>query len=446
MATDQHLTQAAPAAPPTSTATSESRARLAEEVALGIAGSLNVRRTALRLLATITPELADWGIVVLPDGRTGGLRLLGGDDAAFTEVIPRSSVDDLGLDRVLRTGRSELLHVAVDIPQVDGLATLVPHPVLAAQAAALRPADVLGLGLTARGTIVGALVLVRGAGRGFDDDDVAFAQRIASRAAVAFDAARMYEESARVATTLQRALRPPLLPDVAGVQLAARYRPAAEHMDIGGDFYDVHGAGDDWLLVLGDVCGKGIDAAAATGRTRQSIRTAAHFVRHPGAILSALNTVLFDAGGDEGAHGMGSGAEQFVTVLCARLRPAESGTGFAVEIAAAGHPAPLVLRTNGRVEQPAVFGTAIGMIREAEYRSVTVELNPGDTMLLFTDGLDEAMGADGLFGVERLIGLLPPYAGAAPEVVCEAVERSVLEYLDGRQHDDMALLAVTCGS
>jgi serine phosphatase RsbU (regulator of sigma subunit) len=433
MATDQAVDLRGPVAPgPTL-----DRAELIEQVGTGLAGSLNLRRTAIRLMTLITPGLADWAVVIVPDGTTGGLHVLGGADHGFSDVVPMAQVYDQALGRVMRSGRTELLHVELgvfDTPVVgEGLATLIPHPRLSAEAAALRPADVVGLGLTARGTTVGALILVRGQGRGFDAQDVAFAEQISERAALALDSARLYEDSSRIASTLQRGLRPPSLPDIEGVRLASLYRPAAEHLDIGGDFYDVHGSDDDWLLALGDVSGKGVEAAAVTGRARQSIRTACLFDRRPTALLGALNTVLHETGTDK-----------FVTVVCARLR--RSGDGrITVELASAGHPPPIVLRSNGRVEQVDVFGTAVGMIPHVEYASVEIELRPNDTLLMFTDGIDEAFGADGMYGVERLLRLLPAYAGAAPEVVCEAVERSVIEHLDSRAHDDIALLAVTCG-
>lgn len=405
---------------------------LAEEVSVGLSGSLNLRRTALRLLTMIRPRLADWSFVVLPADSPGAIALVGGDDAGFHALIAEASVDELGLGRVLKTGGTELLHVMDGDEAAADLAKMIPHPRLVAEAATMRPADLLGVGLTARGSTIGALVMVRSQGRGFDEADVAVAERVAARAAMALDSARLYEERGRIATVLQSSLRPPSLPTVDGVRLAARYRPAAEHLDIGGDFYDVQGAGDDWLFTLGDVCGKGVEAAALTGRTRQSMRTASYFDRRPEALLGALNKVLFD-----------ERTRQFVTVVCARLT--RDGDRVRADVASAGHPAPIVLRAGGRAEQVDVYGTAAGMVAEVEYRPVTVGLRPGDTMLMFTDGIDEALGADGRYGVERLLSWLPSYAGADPEVICEAIERNVIEYLDGRPHDDIALLAVTCG-
>jgi len=405
--------------------------QLAEEVEVGLAGSLNHRRTALRLLTLLRPELADWAVLVLPDDRTGGVRLYGGAVVDFSDVVPRSSITDTRLDRLLRTGNTEVTSVGPG-RAADALVAILPHRRLRDEVLAIGSAELLAVALDARGATLGALLLART--DGFAAEDTEFAKRIASRAAIALDSARLYEERAHIAAVLTGALRPPSLPDIDDLRLAARYRPAAAHLDIGGDFYDVVGSDSDWLLILGDVCGKGVEAAALTGRTRQSIRTAAHFDRRPASVLRALNTVLYE-----------SGSDQFVTVLCARLQVADGGAHADIELSTAGHPAPIILRANGFVEQPDLFGTACGMVPDVHYRTADVRLHAGDTMLMFTDGVEEARGADGLYGVDRLVALLPAYAGTAPDVVCEAVEQAVVEYVDGGPHDDIALLAVTCG-
>ncbi|MFD2398301.1 PP2C family protein-serine/threonine phosphatase [Prauserella oleivorans] len=237
----------------------------------------------------------------------------------------------------------------------------------------------------------------------------------------------------RTAATLQESLRPPELPEVPGLRLAARYRAANEQMDVGGDFYDVHGGPDDLGLVVGDVSGKGIEAAVLTGRARQTIKTAAYFDRSPAKILTALNDVLRE-----------DGTGRFITVACLRLRRVADGPGFTATIAVAGHPAPLVLRSDGTVERPDVRGTLSGVLSGLSYTEVELRLEPGDALLVYTDGVEEARGREGFFGLDRLLELLPVYAGADPEVLCDAVERRVLDYLGGRDHDDIALLAVGC--
>ncbi|TFV55066.1 GAF domain-containing protein [Mycobacterium sp. PS03-16] len=411
-------------------------AQLLEEIEVGLAGSLNLRRTGLRLLTLLRPELSDWAAVVWPDSRTGGVAFVGGSELHFTDVVARAPQAYPVLNRTMVSGHRQRRVIAGDdaATEVAELAALVHHPRLCAELAGHGGVDVLALGLTARGTTLGVLLIARLGDRRFDDDDVALAQRIASRAAVALDSARLYEERTGIAAVLQSGLRPPVLPEVDGLRIAARYRPSAEHQEIGGDFYDAFGVPGDWLFALGDVCGKGVESAALTGRTRQSIRTAAHFDRRPEVVLGALNSVVHDEGSD-----------QFVTVVCARVRPHVDGHAD-VDLAVAGHPAPIVLRADGRVEQLEAYGTAAGMRAQARYRPHTLRLHRGDTMLMFTDGVDEARSGTGFYGVDRLMAFLPAYAGAAPDVVCEAVEQSVLEYLDGNVHDDIALLAVTCGS
>jgi len=410
------------------------RAEIVEEISLAMAGSLNLRRCVLQLLTAVRPEIADWAMVVLTNPRTGALSLYGGDDPAATGKASRRSVASQALDRILTTGRTELLHVSLDTAAADGLASMVATKVLREQAARLRPVDVLGLGLTARGVTLGALVVVRGQGRGFSEDAVALAEAVASRASLALDSARLYEQRSRVAAALQASLVPAALPAVPGVDVAARYRPAIEQLDIGGDFYDMFGAEDDWLAVLGDVCGKGVDAAVLTGRARQSLRTAAHFERRPGALLSAFNTVFYEDTSD-----------RFITLVCVRLKPAPDGRSADVEIAVAGHAGPVVVRADGRAEQLEIEGTVAGVLPDVDYPATTIRLEQGDALLLFTDGVEEARGEDGFYGLDRLLALLSEYAGAGADAICGAVEQDVVEHLDGRSHDDIALLAISCG-
>jgi phosphoserine phosphatase RsbU/P len=391
-----------------------------------LAGSLNVRRTVRTALHLAVPPVGDWVLLARFDG--AGATLTSWDGAELATATVRDI--GAGLRRIRRVGQTELLHGTLDAS--DGLACLVPDAGMRLGAAGLRPADVLGVALSAHGTTAGALVAVRGDGRGYDESDVRLVEEFAGRVAVTLDAARLYEERARTADLLQASLRPPELPLVPGLRLAARYRAAHERMDIGGDFYDVHGVPGDLTVVIGDVCGKGVEAAVRTGQARQTIKTAARFDRSPGAILAALNDVLH-----------ADGADRFVTVACARLRPAAGGTH--VTLAVAGHPAPLVVRRDGTVEEPEVRGRVVGVWADLSYREVELHLATGDVLLLFTDGVFEARNRDGFFGMTRLRELLAGYAGASPETVCEAVEQRVVEHLDGAEHDDIALLAIRSG-
>jgi serine phosphatase RsbU (regulator of sigma subunit) len=396
-----------------------------------LSGSLNVRRTVLRILETARSRFADWAVLVLADPRHATFSLYGGHDPRFAvDVRPKGPTP--ALSRVIHHGQHDLLSVDETTAPYDALTALVPHAGLRDEAAALRPADVLALPLTARGAPSGALVLVRRAGRGFGDTEVALLGQFAARAALALDSARVYEDHARVTRVLEDSLRPPGLPVIPGVEVATSFRSSAEHLDIGGDFFDAHGSDDDWIVVLGDVCGKGVDAAVLNSRARQSIRTAARFDRSPARILSTLNEVLYDDASD-----------RFVTVVCARLRPRADGA-VAVQVAVAGHPPPLVVRSDGSVEQPSVSGRLAGVIRHDDgYEEVGFELGPGDAMTLFSDGIYEAKGVDGrLYGMDRLRQVVSRYANAGAIAMCEAIEQDVVEHLQGFAHDDMTALVV----
>lgn len=396
-----------------------------------LSGSLNLRRTVMRILEVTRSRFADWAVLVMADPRSESLTLYGGDDLGHAATLRRDVSAELLL-RVIDSGQHELLSVDEPSAPFDALTALLPVDELRAQAAALRPADVLALPMAARGGALGALVMVRRSGRGFAPTDVALLGRFADRAALALDSARIYEDHARVARVLEESLRPPGLPVVPGVEIATSFRAAAEHLEIGGDFYDVHGDDGSWLVVLGDVCGKGVDAAVLNSRARQSIRTAARYDRSPGRILSTLNDVLYDDASDK-----------FVTVVCALVSPRDDGSVL-VQVAVAGHPAPLVVRADGEVEQPAVTGRLSGVIRHDDpYNEVGFELLPGDAMVLFSDGIYEAKGPRGLYGMDRLRRVVGRYAGSGAVPMCEAIEQDVVEHLGGHGHDDMTALVVS---
>lgn len=408
-----------------------SRHDLGQILDVELSGSLNLRRTVMRILEVTRSRFADWAVLVTADPRSESLTLYGGGDLGYAATLRRDVSAELLL-RVIESGQHELLSVDQEAAPFDALTALLPVEELRAQAAALRPADVLALPMAARGGTLGALVMVRRSGRGFAPTDVALLGRFADRAALALDSARIYEDHARVARVLEESLRPPGLPVVPGVEIATSFRAAAEHLEIGGDFYDVHGDDGSWLVVLGDVCGKGVDAAVLNSRARQSIRTAARYDRSPGRILSTLNDVLYDDASDK-----------FVTVVCALVSPRDDGSVL-VQVAVAGHPAPLVVRADGEVEQPAVTGRLAGVIRHDDpYEEVGFELLSGDAMVLFSDGIYEAKGPRGLYGMDRLRKVLARYAGSGTVPMCEAIEQDVVEHLGGHGHDDMTALVVS---
>ncbi|WP_007023085.1 PP2C family protein-serine/threonine phosphatase [Saccharomonospora iraqiensis] len=398
-----------------------------------LALSLNVRRTMLRALRLAVPYLGDWAMVAVFDDM--GAWVVGGAEEASVDAsvapVPVGRLDPgSALPRIKRVGHTEL-RTARDDDLHAVLRDLVPLETLREQAESLEPSSVLAVGLDSGGTTNGVLVTVTGPDRAYTDGEVRLTEEFGRRVAVAVQSAKLYEERAEMAEALQETLRPPELPQYPEVRMAARYRSSSERTDIGGDFYDVHGAADDFTAVIGDVCGKGIRAAMLTGLARQTIKTAAHVDRSPSRVLRTLNEVLRT-----------QPEKRFVSLACVRLRRGRDDGDLLATLAVAGHPPPLVLRRDGTVDEPDARGTVAGIVPNLSYDEVDFRLAPGETLLLYTDGVDEARGPYGFFGADRLRRLLPHYAGASPATVCEAVEQHVVEHIGGEGHDDIAVLAI----
>jgi phosphoserine phosphatase RsbU/P len=420
-------------------ATARERAGHLAEASKQLAGSLNPDRSLRRALHVTVPAVADWAQVMLPT-RTGvrftAVRADDPDRLVSMEA-PRPVIGEVsGHGRALATGRHELMHVLADGHVPESVASTVPEGELRNGILGLRPADLLVLPLTARGTTFGTMTLARRKGRGFEPEDVEFAIELAGRIAVALDTARVYAEQARVAEVLAASLRAPELPDTPGLAIAARMRAAMHTAEIGGDFFDVFGEPGDWSVLLGDVAGKGAEAAILTGQARHTVRGAAFFDRRPAQLLSVLNAALFGGGTRT------EPATRFLTAISARVTTAPDGSA-SVLVASAGHPQPLVVRKSGVVEEVPVKGLLCGALPTAQYTEVRQELAPGDMMLLFTDGVPDAIGTDGRFGFGRLAQLAAGYADSGPHALTEAVDIAVAEYTGtgSGPTDDVAVLA-----
>ena len=285
--------------------------------------------------------------------------------------------------------------------------------------------------LTARGRSLGVMAL------GFNtlvgDDHLSLFEDVARRGALAIDNARLYEERAKVARTLQRSLLPPALPHVPGVQLAARYHAAGEGNEVGGDFYDCFPTGDgDWALVIGDVCGKGAEAAAVTALARYTVRASAtlHSDR-PQVVLEDLNDAIRREGGED---------SRFCTVLYISLKPRPDGVKACV--ATGGHPLPLLMRADGSVETAGRPGTLLGILPDPEIHSTEIDLLPGDTLVLYTDGVTEVSPLDDRFGPEILADFVAGYAGREAPEIARRIEEQVLEIGGGSVRDDVAVVVL----
>jgi len=280
--------------------------------------------------------------------------------------------------------------------------------------------------LLARGRVRG--VLAASFDRDVDDDDRVLFEDLGRRAALALDSARLYAERDHVARTLQSSLLPRELPDIPGVEIAARYVAAGAGNEVGGDFYDCFATGaGDWALVIGDVCGKGAEAAALTALARYTLRAAALHTRRPRAVLEQLNEALLRDSVDY----------RFCTVLYASLTPRADHVSAC--LAAAGHPLPVVIRASGEVETVGRPGSLLGIVDVPELTEESVELAAGDALVLYTDGVTEA---DRSAGPDRLATLLEGCAGADAGAIAETVERDALAAHGGPARDDVAIVVV----
>lgn len=242
------------------------------------------------------------------------------------------------------------------------------------------------------------------------------------------------EESEAKAKTLSRILQqsflPPTHPRIPGLELAAVYRPAGDGTDIGGDFYDVFQiAAADWCVVIGDVCGKGVEAALVTSLARHTIRAAAVLHAEPSAALATLNEVLLH-----------DDTERFCTLNVIRLH--EETSGWSVTVSSGGHPLPLLL---GRAERPVTFGqpgSLVGALSGASFSDTTIPLEPGEIVLVHTDGITEARNLDGRFyGDDRLKAVLAASRPSAAAVVQELLD-DVMQFQAHRPRDDIAIVAI----
>ncbi len=293
-----------------------------------------------------------------------------------------------------------------------------------------------GLSVPMRGTtgIIGALSLASNSRVAYGDDDVRLISLIARRAALAIDNARRYEDQQRVAAVLQAELLPPGPPDWPGFELAAVYRPAGTAAAVGGDFYDFFTLPDGRrTIAIGDVSGKGVEAAALTTVARHGLRVAARAYDDPHALLSSVNRALAED----------TDSDSFCTLAYAVFTPARDG-GQDVEVSCAGHPAPIVRRSGGRTEPLGRPGTLLGFFDEIEVDVVRGHLAPGDALVLFTDGLTEARHEGELLGEDCIRRRL---ADGGRPTAAELLAR--LEAAAGdspqRRRDDLAIVVAVVG-
>jgi sigma-B regulation protein RsbU (phosphoserine phosphatase) len=245
------------------------------------------------------------------------------------------------------------------------------------------------------------------------------------------DARLAQEEQRSLARKLQRSLLPPDLPEIPGMEVSGTYRWGAKGAEVGGDFYDAFQTGDgNWALVIGDVCGKGPEAAVVTGLARHTIRAVAQRERRPSRVLSALNTAMLNQRGDR----------TFCTLCYVRVKPSPSGARLTIGVA--GHPLPVVVRADGSCEQAGTPGTLLGIFPDPSLHERSIDLRPGDAVVLFTDGVTEARRGDECLGVPRLLQLLSGAAGLPAHRVAALVDEAAASFSPEGPLDDVAVLVL----
>jgi PAS domain S-box-containing protein len=399
--------------------------------------SLDFEETLANVANIAIPEIADWCAVSILDesGRMREVATAHVDPAqreVAREISARFPVDPAapsGTLAVVRTGETVFVREITD----EMLVASIPDPEHLALVRKLGLRSIVIAPMAAGGRTSGTLTLASAeSGRLFEHADVQLAEELARRAGVAIENSRLYTERTRIAHTLQVRLLPERLPEVPGVRLAARYRAAGELNEVGGDFYDVFPRSEtEWALVVGDVSGKGAEAAAVTALARYSLRAATMEEGAPSRALRRLNQAMIS-----------DGSQQFATVVLAYISAAPDG-GLHVRVALGGHPPPLVLRADGRIELPGSYGVLLGITDDPSLHDRDFALRPGDVMLLYTDGVTEAGSRDRPLGEHGLRALIAGLTDREPEEIVDAVEQAVVGAQAGEPRDDIALLALT---
>ena len=396
--------------------------------------TVDYERTLREVAHIAVPSVADWCLFsllepggVLRPAATAAIPELAEMVAEVATRFPQTA-DAEGVGQVLRTGEPLLLE-DLSGEVLDRMAR-GPEHLRILREMKIRSAIVVPLAVAGRP--IGALSFVVSEGRSFGPDDLTLARSLAVRAALAVENARLLRERSHIAETLQRSLEPGPLPDVPGLELAARYRAAGDENQVGGDFYDAFLAEDGiWAVVVGDVTGKGAEAAALTSLTRHTLRAGALRGSSASDNLALLNAALWSHSETKG---------RFASVVYVRVCPGDDGA--TLTMASGGHPPPLLLRTDGTVEEIEVRGTLVGALPESEFDERTITLDAGELLLLYTDGVTEIRRRAGDFGERALRELLGSLAGSSADDVAAAVERTAVELHGGVPRDDIAVVAI----
>jgi hypothetical protein len=412
---------------------------LADVAAVSDAGG-TFEQTLDAICAILVPDLADFCMIdVIGDDnvpRRAAVRVApGGEEdfeAGLAERLPSVPQRMLGSDDgdsrqprfYERMSDDDLREIAHDRDDLEFLRRLGPR-------------SAITVALVARGRLTGALTIgVAWSGRRYRREDARFAWILSGRIALALDNSGLFANleraeraRAEIAETLQRGLLPPPLPHIPGWSIAAMYRPAGAENEVGGDFYDVFRVPGGWMLVIGDVTGRGARAASITAVARYTLRTAALLDDDPLVALRTLNRALL-ARGD--------------TALCSLAAITLSEDAFEpVRLAVAGHPPPLLIDGQAVIEIEST-DPVLGAFHDAEWSITRCDVEPGQQLVIVTDGITEAPGLEGRFGERRLRRELRGVDN--PALALQRLEGALHAFIEGPHEDDVAILALARAS
>jgi serine phosphatase RsbU (regulator of sigma subunit) len=387
--------------------------------------SVAARRCA-RLLAA---ELADWVIVdVEQDDRLLRHVVIGPEDERSAEIA--RSLEEVHPEpgslpaAVQESGRSVLQAHIADLNALGTSEGGLPVCGL------IEASSLMCVPLDDGERCLGTLTLtVTGEQGAFGLLDLGLVERLARNLALVIRAGRRYRRRAVVTERLRAGLLPRELPDIAGAEVAGRHHPATRDTGFGGDFYEVFPTRAGWGIVLGDVCGKGDDAAAVTATARHGIRLLARWNPKPAEVLSMMNEALIDEG-------------RFVTAVMACAE--QHDAGLSLTLGSAGHPPAILIRRDGIIRTASGGGIPLGLFQDDfEVGVESLDLDHGDTLFLYSDGLLEVCDpARVRFGHERLIEILAAQAGRPVTDTTQAVEQALLDFCEGDLRDDVSMLAL----
>ncbi|MDQ3922570.1 MAG: MEKHLA domain-containing protein [Actinomycetota bacterium] len=430
----------------------EEAQRFLAQVGATLSTSLDYRATLASVARLAVPRLADWCAIdiVEEDGSLERLAVEHEDPQKvqlaheLQERYPPDPEAQQGVLRVVRSGQSEFYPDITD-EMIVTAARDAEHLRLMRE---IGFVSLIFVPLVARGRTLGVITLVSAeSGRRYREADVELAEELARHAALAVDNARLYRGRVQVARTLQEGLLPSRLPEVPGVEVGLCYVSAGE-VDVGGDFYDLfdtrratqNGSSEpssSWGMVIGDVSGKGAEAAAMLAFARYTIRALAKCESCPSTVLSSLNEAMLHQRRERGDY-------KFCTATYVRLEAeGNAAHGARITVSRGGHPPPFLLRTDGSIYKVGEPGRVIGVFNDVKVTEQEASLAPGDALILYTDGVVEARSPDGLFfGEERLMALLRSSVTLDASIIAGRIEDAVLNFQEQTLRDDVAVMVL----